>query len=123
VTPEITPDELRRMFREHENTMNRLVKSAMQPLKDQSDRIERQVVATNGRVTHLEAWRIEANARADERANAAKLAAELVAKKAAEVISDRERSHKWWLGLATAVTGGIVAVTTLTGVLAQYLAH
>lgn len=107
----LTPEEMRRLFAEHENHMARLVKDAVEPVKEQLHRVEVQVVKTNGRVTKLEKEKLVEDAVADERARAAKEAAELVANQAAAVIKRAELSSAqkaWRVGAVV----GLVSVST-----------
>jgi hypothetical protein len=115
----VTNDDIRRIVSEIKRELRGDVRTVLEGLA----RVERKVDGVSVRVGHLENDKVVRDVREDERIRAAKDAAEIVAQKAAQAISDREKSRKWWLGIAGAVTGGIVAVTTLTGVLAQYLSH
>lgn len=123
----VTPEEMRALLAEYENHVEdrvaRLMNSAVQPVKEQMQRIEVQTVKTNGRTTALEAWRIDNEARAAERGVAAKEAAALASEQAAAVLAARERSRKWWLGLATVIAAVIGAVSTLGAFAASYLHH
>lgn len=120
----VTPEEMRLLLAEHENHVEdrvaRLVNSAVQPLKEQAQRIEIQTVKTNGRVTSLEGWRIESEARAGERAIAAKEAAALVAAEASARLQANERSRKWKI---TVITLGFTALSVGTPVVSSCLHH
>lgn len=83
----------------------------MGPVHDDLREIKAQVKETNGRVGILEKWRIERDAREDERAKAAEIAAALVASKAAAALEVHERSRVWKIGIAgLAVTAMSVCV-------------
>lgn len=116
-----TGDEIRRMFREHEITMARLVHQVVGPIKEDLSEIKAEVKKTNGRVTQLEGARIARDARELALAEAAKSAADTIAAKTAAAIEARERSTRWWVGVigaAAAVTG--IAATT-SSALAQLI--
>lgn len=114
-------DEWRNALDALEHRILRSIRDQLLPVKETTARIEREVVSTNGRVTRLEQDRIRRDAADGVRAELAAKAVETAAEKAAEAISRRERSRRWWLGVITAATGGVIAVTTLTGLLSQYL--
>lgn len=113
----MTNDDVRRIAAEVKRELHGDVRIVIDGLH----RLEEQFRGLRADVLHLQNDKIVREAREDERERATKAAAELVATKAAKAISDRERSRKWWLGFASAVTAAIVAVTTLTSVLGQYL--
>lgn len=119
----MTEDQIRRLLAEMKHDIERVFHREILEQNKVLERIEREVVATNGRVTRLEQKAIAAEAVATDRALQAKSAAELVAAKAAKAISDRERSRRWWLGLAAAITTGVGAAATLGSFIAQYLHH
>ncbi len=123
MNPQVNGDEWRNALDSLEHRILRAIRDQLQPVKETTARIEREVISTNGRVTRLEQDRIRRDAADGVRAELAKQAVEVAATKAAEVVAGRDRSRKWWLGVAGAVTGGIVAITTLTGLFAQYLNH
>lgn len=87
------------------------------PIRADVSEIKAQVKVTNGRVGVLEKWRIEKDAREDERARAAATAAALVASKASAAIDGRERSRTWKIGAGTlvftALSVGAPLVTSL----------
>lgn len=110
-------DDIRRIAAEVKRELHGDVRLVIDGLM----RVEHRVDQLAMNVQHLQNDKIQREAREDERARSTKAAAELVATKAAKAISDRERSRKWWLGIATAVTGAAVAIGTLTSLLAQYI--
>jgi hypothetical protein len=86
-------------------------------------RVEASLREMNARVGHLENDKIVREARENERDRQAKQAAELVATKAADAISERQWSVKKWTTIVSAVAVAFGSMTTLTSVLGQWLAH
>lgn len=117
----VTPEELRQALADQDVRMRRLLGDGLQPLKDQAQRIEAKVDATNERVSHLERWRIHTEASAGARAEAAKVAADLVAHNAELALKEKEHSWQWRVGAVTAATAAVGAVTTLSSLVASYL--
>lgn len=117
----MTEDQIRRLFVEMRHELERVIHRDSQRLEGKVDDVKAEVVDLKVRVTGLEQKAVRADIKAETRAELAKETAAALADKTAETISARERSRKWWLGIAGAVTGAVVAVTTLTALLAQYL--
>lgn len=86
-------------------------------------RIETQVTLTNGRVTVLEAKDIKKEAAEAARAQAVKEAADLVAVKAAEALSKKERTLTQWVALISIFGTVAGAMATVAAVVGQYLYH
>lgn len=103
-----------------ERRLERRLNVGLAPIAEALHRIETQTVLTNGRVTIIEQWRIETEARTSERALAVKEAANLVAEQAQKALQSRERSRKWW---ATMVGLSFTAVTISTPVVGSILRH
>ena len=118
---DITGDEIRRMFREHEQSMARLVNQIVGPIKEDLHEIKVEVKKTNGRVSYLELDRATRMAREGALAEAAANAAHVVAEKAADAIAARERSTKWKFGMASLALGSVGLVTTFSAFLASHL--
>lgn len=98
----VTPEEMRSMLSDY-----------MAPIRSDLTEIKQQVKATNGRVGVLEKWRIERDAREDERAKAAQVAAALVAAKAQKTLELNERSRTWKIGAGTLAFTAISVGTPL----------
>jgi hypothetical protein len=113
----VTNDDIRRIASE----IKRELQVEYRILIDGIRRIEHKVEKLDDDVEALQNDKIARETREDERVRASRQAAELVATKAAKAIADRERSRLWWLKVVGAVTAAIVAITTLTSVLGQYL--
>lgn len=105
----VTSEELRSMLSDY-----------MAPMREDLTEIKTQVKQTNGRVGVLEKWRIERDAREDERAKAAALAAALVASQASATLESHERSRTWKIGAGTLV---FTALSVGTPVVSSTLHH
>jgi hypothetical protein len=113
----MTNDDIRRIASE----VKRELQNEIHILIDTVKRVERKVDRIDERVAHLENDKFAREIRENERERQARQAAEIVADKAAKAITDRDRSRSWWIKVIGAITAAIVAITTATSVLGQYL--
>jgi hypothetical protein len=114
-------DEWRNALDALEHRVERQIRQTLAPIAENVKDIRLLQQQQNGRVGRLEEDRIRRDAADAVRAELAHHAVETAAKQAAEVVARHERSRKWWLGVVTAAGVGVGIVSTLAGLIAQWL--
>lgn len=104
-----------------ERRLERRLNVGLKPITETLHRIETQTVKTNGRVTVVEQWRIETEARAAERAIAVQEAATIASEQARDAIASHDRSRRWWATVVALCFTAVSVGTPLMGALLRHL--